>query len=166
METRYLGYAALAAAGIVVVVTAVFVVADPLAPGEYDRATVTVHDENGTTLGTVRVRVADTFQQRYTGLSDTESLSSDEGMLFVFDGEARRPFVMREMDFPLDIVFVDANRTITRIHHAPVPPPNASGPDLERYRGRGRFVLEVNRGWTTRHDVTVGDRIRIRGYQV
>lgn len=163
MDTRYLGYGALAV--VVAVVVGAFVVADPLAPGAYERATVTVVDENGTTLGAVSVRVADTFQQRYTGLSDTESLPHDEGMLFVFDGEARRSFVMREMDFPLDIVFVDANRTITSIHHAPVPAAT-SGSDLRSYRGTGRFVLEVNRGWTTRHDVTVGDRIRIDGYDI
>jgi len=27
---------------------------------------------------------------------------------------------MRSMDFPIDIVFVGANGTITEIHHAPV----------------------------------------------
>jgi len=159
-------YWVLAVAAVLALVAAAFVVADPLAPGAYERATVTVVDEDGTELGTVRVRVADTFQQHYTGLSDTEALSEDEGMLFVFEGEARRSFVMREMDFPLDIVFVGANRTVTRIHHAPVPPPNASGSDLAPYRGTGQFVLEVNRGWTTRHNVTTGDRIRIRGYSV
>lgn len=166
MDTRHLGYATLAVAAVLALAGAAFVVADPLAPGEYERATVTVVDEDGTELGTVRVRVADTRPKRYTGLSDTESLSEDEGMLFVFDEEARRTFVMREMDFPIDIVFVGANRTVTRIHHAPLPPPNASESDPGPYRGTGRFVLEVNRGWTTRHDVTTGDRIRIRGYNV
>lgn len=165
MDTRHLGYAAVAVAAVLALVAA-FVVADPLAPGEYERATVTVVDENGTELGTVQVRVADTFKQHYTGLSDTEALPEDEGMLFVFDSEARRTFVMRDMDFPLDILFVGANRTVTRIHHAPVPPPNASESELTPYRGTGRFVLEVNRGWTARHNVTVGDRIRIRGYEV
>ncbi|UWG47103.1 putative membrane protein [Halanaeroarchaeum sp. HSR-CO] len=120
--------------------------------------TVTVLDESGDPLGTVTVMVADTPDERYTGLSDTESLDPNEGMLFVFDSEAERAFVMRNMSFPIDIVFVDADRTITAVHHAPVE--NDDG-QLTRYRGQGKWVLEVPYNWTTEHDVEVGDQIRI-----
>jgi uncharacterized membrane protein (UPF0127 family) len=61
---------------------------------------------------------------------------------------------MRNMSFPLDIVFVDANGTITRIHHAAVD-------DDGRFVGEGRYVLEVNRGWANRTGVDVGDRIEL-----
>lgn len=139
---------------------------DVVGTGEYDRTNVTAVDANGTELATVDVRIADTYRKRMVGLSKTETLGPDEGMLFVHDEAEHHAYVMREMDFPLDIVFVGANRTVTRIHHAPLPPPNTTGSDLPPYRGTGQFVLEVNRGWTTRHDVTTGDRIRIRGYNV
>jgi hypothetical protein len=65
------------------------------------------------------------------------------------------------MDFPLDIVFVDADRTITRIHHAPLPPEGTTGGDLTRYRGRGKYVLEVPKGYTTARGIEEGDRIRV-----
>lgn len=132
-------------------------------PDEYDRATVTAYDDDGTRLGQVEARVADTYAKKYTGLSDTESLGPDEGMLFVYDQEARRTFVMREMSFPLDIVFVGANGTITTIHHAPVPPPGTSESELTRYSGRAKWVLEVNRNWTVEHGVDEGDRIVVSG---
>jgi uncharacterized membrane protein (UPF0127 family) len=122
-------------------------------PGE---ATVTVVDEDGTALGTVDVRIADTFEERYTGLSDTASLGPDEGMLFVHGDEGERTYVMRDMAFPIDIVFIGADRRITAIHHAEV-----EEPPLTRYRGRAKWVLEVPYGWTTDHGVTVGDRVRI-----
>jgi len=130
-------------------------------PDEYDRTTVTVSDENGTELGSVEARIADTFEARYVGLSDTESLGPNEGMLFVYEGESTRTFVMREMDFPLDVVFVGANRSITTIHHAPTPPPDTREDELTPYRGRAKWVLEVNRNWTTDHGVEVGDRVEI-----
>ncbi|MFW6003223.1 MAG: DUF192 domain-containing protein [Halanaeroarchaeum sp.] len=123
-----------------------------------EATSVTVLDESGEPLGTVTVTVADTPDERYTGLSDTESLDPNEGMLFVFDSEAERAFVMRDMAFPLDIVFVDADRTITAIHHAPVEDDQS---DLDRYTGTGKWVLEVPFNWTTEHDVAVGDQIRI-----
>ncbi|MFB6129388.1 MAG: DUF192 domain-containing protein [Salinigranum sp.] len=130
-------------------------------PLSYEHGTVTIVDDNGTRLATVRVRIADTAQKRYTGLSDTKSLPEGEGMLFIHDHESKHAYVMRRMDFPLDIVFVDADGRITTIHHAPVPPPGTKERDLKLYRGYGKYVLEVPKGYTTRRNVTVGDRVRI-----
>ena len=121
-----------------------------------ENGTVTVDDENGTTLGTVEVRVADTFRERYTGLSNTESLGPNEGMLFVHDEEGEYAYVMRDMAFPIDIVFVDANGTITAIHHA-----ETEERPYTEYAGTGKYVLEVPYEWTTEHGVEVGDRVRI-----
>lgn len=131
--------------------------------GDYERTTVTVVDEGDGELGSVDVRVADTYSKRYTGLSDTESLGPNEGMLFVHDNEDQYAYVMREMDFPIDIVFIAANGTITRIHNAELPPEGTSGSDLRRYRGTGKYVLEVPYQWTNRTGVSVGDTVEIAG---
>jgi uncharacterized membrane protein (UPF0127 family) len=152
------------AAVVVLALGAGVVITNPgLVPtGEYDRTAVTAVDgDNGATLATVQVRVADTQPKRYTGLSETDSLGDDEGMLFVHDTEDEYAYVMREMAFPLDIVFVGADGTITRIHHAELPAAGTSGDDLTRYRGRGKYVLEVPLGYTDAHDIEVGDRLRI-----
>jgi uncharacterized membrane protein (UPF0127 family) len=122
-------------------------------------ATEVVACDESRQLATVEVRIADTFDQRYTGLSDTEALGPDEGMLFVHDEETTHSYVMRDMDFALDIIFIDASGTITTIHHAPPPP---DGEEYsERYSGRGLFVLEVNRGWANRTGVSVGDTVEL-----
>lgn len=131
-------------------------------PSRYDHVTVTVYDANGTELGEVRAAVADTPEKRYTGLSDTASLPEDRGMLFTYDSEGNHTYVMREMDFGLDIVYVGADGTIRTIHHAPEPPEGEDGDDY-RYPGRGQYVLEVNLNWTTRHGVEAGDRVEITG---
>ncbi|MEF8877959.1 MAG: DUF192 domain-containing protein [Haloarculaceae archaeon] len=130
--------------------------------GRYDRATVTVFDENGTELGTVEVAVADTRQKRYTGLSKTESLPADRGMLFTYDAQGSHTYVMRDMSFGIDIIYIDANGTIRTVHHAPAPAEGEDGED-QRYPGEGQYVLEVNYEWTTRHGIEPGDRIRIEG---
>ena len=121
-----------------------------------EQARVTVLDEDGTELGTVSVRVADTGAERYTGLSDTESLGPSEGMLFVHETVGEKAYVMRDMAFPIDIVFIGPDRQITAIHHAPT-----EEPPYQRYRGRAKWVLEVPSNWTVEHGVTIGDRIRI-----
>lgn len=121
----------------------------------YETTEVTVSAEDGTTLGSVTAAVADTWQLRYLGLSDTESLPEDRGMLFIFDRVDDRTFVMREMDFGIDIVYADEEGTITRIHHAPAPGPDENG-EQQRYPGRGQYVLEVVLDWTTDRGVEPG----------
>jgi len=116
----------------------------------------------GFELGSVTAAVADTGGLRYTGLSDTEVLPEDRGMLFVFESVADRTFVMRRMDFGIDIVYADAEGTITGIHHAPAPGPDEDG-NSQGYPGRGQYVLEVNYGWTTERGVTAGDRLEFDG---
>jgi len=163
IDRRRLATAAVAIVAVLAV-GAVVVASNPglLPTGDYDRTTVTAVDaDSGEELATVEVRIADTQQKRYTGLSDTESLGENEGMLFVHDAEGEYAYVMREMAFPLDIVFVDAEGTVTRIHHAELPEEGTSGSDLTRYPGRGKYVLEVPHGYTDDRGIEVGDRLRI-----
>jgi hypothetical protein len=129
----------------------------------YARTDVIAYDANGTRLGAVEVRIAESFDQKYTGLSDTESLPEDEGMLFPYPQEDDRTFVMRGMSFGIDIVYIDSEGRVTEIHHAPEPPEGADGDQFE-YPGCGQYVLEVNYNWTVRNDVDVGDRFVIEGY--
>jgi len=132
---------------------------------DYQHATVVIEDaENGTELGRVRAAVAESYRQKYTGLSETAYLPPDRGMLFPYDENDDHTYVMRGMSFGIDIVYVAGNGTITRIHHAEEPPEGADGNDYE-YPGYGQYVLEVNYDWTTRHNVTVGDQVRIEGYE-
>ncbi|ELZ29732.1 hypothetical protein C475_02256 [Halosimplex carlsbadense 2-9-1] len=127
-------------------------------PG-YETTDVRVTTPDGERLGSVTAAIADTGQLRYTGLSDTESLPENMGMLFVYEGVDDHTYVMREMDFGLDIVYADDEGVITQIHHAPAPGPNEDGGD-QTYPGRGQYVFEVNRGWTTDRGVEVGDVLR------
>ena len=123
----------------------------------YDTATVEAVDgDTGESLATVEVRVADGPLKQYVGLSATDGLAADEGMLFVHDESAERAYVMRDMAFPLDIVFADANGTVTRIHEA-----EPESRPYTRYEGTGTYVLEVPRGWSDRHGVDPGDRLVI-----
>lgn len=119
-------------------------------------ATVTFVDANGTELATVGVRVADTRQERRTGLSETDSLPENEGMLFVFPSEREPEFVMRNMSFPLDMIFVDEDGRITEIYEAPVEDRPLTG-----YSASAKWVVEVNRGFTEEHGISVGDSVVI-----
>ena len=108
---------------------------------------------------TVLAAIADTRDKRRLGLSDATALPDGAGMLFVFARERESlTFVMREMDFGIDIVYADADGVITRIHHAAAPGPDENG-NQQQYPGAGKYVLEVPRFWTSRNLVETGDRM-------
>jgi len=127
--------------------------------GPAEQTTVTFVDgENGSELATVDVNVSDSYDERYTGLSNHDSLGADEGMLFVHPREATHGYVMRDMAFPIDMVFVAENGTVTTIHHAELPP---EGEDSPTYEGYGKYVVELPYEYTTDHGIEVGDRVEI-----
>lgn len=108
-------------------------------------------------VASLQVVVADSLLEQYVGLGGTSSLGPDEGMLFVFSRERTRVFGLRGMVFPIDIVFVDSNGTITQIHHADL----SSNRLFHVYRGRAKYVAETPYDWTREHGVEVGDRVQL-----
>jgi uncharacterized membrane protein (UPF0127 family) len=122
----------------------------------YEETTVTVHSANDTELASVNVRIAETPAKRQIGLSRTDELESGRGMLFVHDDVGSKSYVMRNMSFGIDIIFIDSEGTITEIYSAR-PPPEDNAP----YAGRGLYVLEVPRGWATERGIESGDRVVI-----
>ena len=127
----------------------------PPADSAYNWTTVTAVDsDTGEDLATVDVRIADNGSLRYTGLSNTTSLGENEGMLFIHNSEGRQGYVMRNMAFPIDIVFINADGEVTTIHHAAVD-------DDQTFRGTAKYVLEVPYEYTTDNGIEEGDRIEI-----
>jgi len=125
----------------------------------YEQTTVAVLDgETGEELGRVEAAIADDQSLRYTGLSDTDRLPENRGMLFVYEEEQSLTYVMRRMSFDLDIIFVYGNGTIESIHERPAPEAGEDGNSI-RASGEGQYVLEVNRGWSEERGVEAGDRL-------
>ena len=120
----------------------------------YQRVNVTV---NGLVL------VADisvTNEQRTKGLSVKDGLAENEAMLFVFDNEAEHTFWMKDMKFPIDIIWIDSDKTIVHIEHNLQP--CGYGVLCPTYKpGQDSFyVLETVGGFAEKHDVLQGTRVQ------
>lgn len=109
----------------------------------------------------IRVDIAERSSTREKGLSGRRALGAGEGMLFVFTERAYHSFWMKDMLFPIDIIWIDG-RSIVDI--APnVPSPDGSS-DLPVYRPRAAadFVLEVPAGTAARSSWKIGDGVVIK----
>lgn len=103
----------------------------------------------------VRVDIADTPALREKGLSGRVALAAGEGMLFVFPEEGLHSFWMKDMHFPIDIIWLDVSGKV--VHIAPNVPPE-SYPTTFLPENPARFVLEVPAGFAAAHSIGVGSR--------
>ena len=55
----------------------------------------------------INVEVADTPALRSQGLSGRGSIGDYQGMLFVFDEKGSYSFWMKDMNFPIDLIYID-----------------------------------------------------------
>lgn len=92
---------------------------------------------------TVNVELARTTAERDRGLSGRLTLAPDHGMLFLFDHPDTYGFWMPEMQFPIDIIWLDANWRIVDIAHSVAP---ESYPHVFMPKAPATFVLEVASG--------------------
>lgn len=108
----------------------------------------------------MKVEIASTFKQQYQGLSDRQAICADCGMLFVFSDSDKKSFVMRNMEFPLDMIFID-NGVIKNIA-ADLEPEGDDPKNIYESDGESDQVLEVNGGYCQRHNIKPGDRVSIK----
>lgn len=106
---------------------------------------------------TVTVELARTPEEQVRGLSGRPGLKSGRGMLFVYDRAHRVSIWMKDMRFPLDIIWIRAGRIVAIEKHAPPMSPN--GPERV-YTAMADLVLEVPAGFTDRQKIRVGDSVQ------
>ena len=117
---------------------------------------VTFLNTSGEQISTVRVALADDNQKRNQGLMDVNELPADAGMLFIFPDEEPRSFYMANTPLPLDIMYVNSDSVIVRIHHNTTP--FSSNQLLSEEPAQ--FVVETNGGYAVSHDIKEGMKIR------
>ena len=127
---------------------------------DYNTTVVEVQNDAGEMLGRVKAAVAHPGEQWSLGLSDAESMPENGGMLFESDEAENEQFWMKNMDFGLDIIFVDEKREITSIHHVPEPAEGDDGTEPKYYAsGYGQYVFEVSYEWTKPRGIEAGDKL-------
>ena len=111
------------------------------------------------------VELAVTSEEQSRGLSGRAELAAGSGMLFVWDQESRRTFWMPDMNFPLDLVWINGDCAVVEItRDAPPQAPGQSRDELPRYTVEGvRYVLEINAGESALQGVNPGDRVEFGG---
>ena len=99
-----------------------------------------------------KVKVCKTKSETQRGMMGREFIGFD-GMLF-FMGKGEHSFWMLNCIIPLDIIFIDENYKITKIHHNCEP---CEYELCQGYEGLGTYVLEIEGGRCQDENIEEGD---------
>lgn len=104
----------------------------------------------------INVELALTNEEKTQGLSGRENLEKNEGMLFIFDVPGEYYFWMKDMNFPIDIIWIGESKDIVYMKKD-AKPENF----LETYGSEvdAKYVLEVVSGFSDRNNLKVGERV-------
>ncbi|MBP6060784.1 MAG: DUF192 domain-containing protein [Candidatus Pacebacteria bacterium] len=109
---------------------------------------------------TIKVELAETPAERAQGLSGRKNLAGDTGLLFIFEKPGHYPFWMKDMNFPIDIIWISRNNQIVFIEKTATREsyPKNFGGEVE-----SSYVLEVVAGFADKHNLAIGDQVEF-GY--
>lgn len=115
---------------------------------------------------TIFAQIANTEHKRSMGLSFTEKLDENAGMLFVFDEVGRKHFWMRDMYFDIDIIWLDENKQVIgffeRVSKDTYDKKNPENSKIYHSPENTKFVLEVNAGTIEKKKIRVGDTLNFK----
>ena len=128
----------------------------------HGEATVSFELADGGSLN-ITCDVADSALERANGLQDRKELAIDRGMLFVFKEPKEASFIMRNVEIPLDIIFIAEDGTVVNVEEAEVEEPDTPYDDLVRYRSDGdvKWVVEINKGLSQQYGIGPGTPVEI-----
>jgi uncharacterized membrane protein (UPF0127 family) len=112
---------------------------------------------NGESIG---IEIASTPSELQRGLMYREYLPEGAGMFFIFESEERHGFWMKNMNFPLDIIWIDSDLNIVDITGEVAPchsdPCAVYSPSVP-----ARYVLEVPAGYAQEKGIFIGQEVAL-----
>ena len=102
----------------------------------------------------IHAELAQSPEQRSTGLMFRTAMGTNEGMLFVFDEAGTQCFWMKNTLLPLSIAFLADDGTVVNV--ADMQPQTTESHCSAQ---PVRYALEMNQGWFARRGVTSGSKL-------
>lgn len=108
---------------------------------------------------TFQLELADTESERVQGLSDRKLLEEESGMLFLFPNKSIQAFWMKDMHFPLDIIWIDEDTIVGYEENAK---PEGESPTEKYFSPKPiNKVLEVNAGVVKKLNLKIGQKLNL-----
>ena len=102
-----------------------------------------------------KIEITRTSAEQARGLSGRASLPENSGMLFSYSTDTRPAFWMKEMNFPIDIIWLDKDWRVVGFEKNVSP---STFPQTFSPSSPIRYVLEVNAGFVDKRQIKLGEK--------
>lgn len=106
------------------------------------------------------VELAQTQEEKERGLMFREKLDPNKGMLFIYEDEGIRSFWMKNVQFPLDIIWINEKKEVVFISEN-VQPCEKNLCSRIKTDIKAKYVLEINAGACKKGALKMRDNVRI-----
>jgi len=106
----------------------------------------------------LNIEVSDDALSKAKGLSGRENLGENCGMIFLFSEEARHTFWMKDMNFPLDIIYVRENEIVEIFKNVPIFDEAEEITEIFPEQKADK-VIELKAGFSDLHNLKIKDKI-------
>ncbi len=103
------------------------------------------------------VELATNEQTREQGLSGRASLAEGQGLLMVFEDSANWKIWMKDMQFPIDIVWINNERKVVGLKETAQP---SSYPEIFSVSEKSSFILELPAGTIEKFNIQIGSEVK------
>lgn len=107
----------------------------------------------------IQIEIADSNEERIRGLSNRTSLPDSSGMLFIFPDVNYHSIWMKEMNFPIDIIWIKYGIIVDLVNNAPVPVNNLNIATFTP-QTTADSILEMRAGAIKRYRMKIGDNVK------
>ena len=109
-------------------------------------------DQNGDTVASFRLELAETAAETAQGMMYRRSVPEGTGMLFIMAEERPQSFWMRNTYVPLDIIYLNADGAVVSIQANAQPMNDMPLPS----EGPAKYVLEIAGGGSAQYGIKTG----------
>lgn len=106
----------------------------------------------------IQVAIADTPAERVQGLSGRAQLAENTGLLLVFPNADHHGIWMKDMNFPIDVLWLNGGGRIVDIAHDVGP---ETFPTVFRPDAPAQYILEVNANFAEIFGIKIGDVVNL-----
>ncbi len=122
----------------------------------YNKVKITIEKKE------IDVLIADNFIKRMIGLMYKESLDTNMGMFFMFNGDDYHSIWMLNMHFNIDILWVNSNFEIIDIRENAKPCTSMFNCKTYKPKNPDRYIIELNAGFVKNNRIKKGAKIKIK----
>jgi uncharacterized protein len=113
---------------------------------------------NGEHVKNIVVEIAETLEEQSLGLMNRDPITYDQGMLFIYSEPQIASMWMKNVNFPLDLIFIDNRQLILNIKANAKPRTS----ELHESNGLCKYVVEVLGGFCEKYKIEKEQKVVLK----